>query len=222
MSQSTSFDERSLTDGGPSAPSLQVVPDWMDAARGLAARFEEVTGRSPSRSLAVARDLAAKLGLAGPELGLLEWSVALYDVGMLSVPGDVVGKGGCLDGGDLAHIRRHPTASAEMILRISSSLAPVAAAARSHHEHWDGRGYPDGLSGHEIPLHGRILALADTYDALTSFRPLRQGVFTDSAVREYFMAESGKRFDPSLVSAFLGPHADDERRSARALRRRKA
>lgn len=222
MSQGTSLYE--LSRDGETLPfrghDKPGGPGWADGARELVARFEEQTGRDVDRAVATARSFGQALGLEPKELELLIWSAALYDVGMLTVPDDVMSKGGRLEGGDLHQIRRHPLASAEMILEISPRLDRVAEAARTHHEHWDGQGYPAGLAGHEIPLHGRILAIVDTYDALTNFRPVRQGVFTDAAAREYLEVERAKRFDPSLVSTFLGEIDPSDRR--RPARRRKA
>lgn len=197
--------------------------DWADEARLVIARLEHTTGRDVSRLVELARMLGEGIDLQGKELDILSWSAALYDIGMLAVPEDVVAKGGTLEGDDLSEIRRHPMTGAEMILDISPRLGRVAEASRTHHEHWDGHGYPAGLAGYEIPLHGRILAIVDTYDALTSVRPLRRGVFTEAGARQYLESQKGKRFDPTLVGVFLAVLEPGDRRArgAKLLRRRK-
>ncbi len=232
MSQTASLQERLL---GDEVPSLQYTEpaseasagsqhDWADEARLVVARLERATGRDVGRLVSAARALGEAIELQGRELDILSWSAALYDLGMLAVPEEIVAKGGTLEGEDLTEIRRHPVAGGEMIMDISPRLGRVAEAARSHHEHWDGRGYPNGLSGYEIPLHGRILAIVDVYDALTSPRPLRRGVFTEAGARDYIEAQGGRRFDPALVKAFLSEIEPDRAnaRGGKLLRRRKA
>jgi putative two-component system response regulator len=196
--------------------------DWAEEARLVIARLEQATGRDVSRLVALARSLGEAIDLQGKELDILSWSAALYDLGMLSVPEEVVAKTGTLEGDDLEEIRRHPLVGADMILDISPRLGRVAEAARTHHEHWDGHGYPAGLSGYEIPLHGRILAIVDTYDALTSARPLRRGVFTEAGARQYLDAQRGKRFDPTLVGVFLSELASADKPSSSKSRRRRS
>lgn len=232
MSQTTSLQDRVSGDDAPASEAGAAgVPaagkagghhDWADEARLVIARLERSSGRDVSRIVSLARALGEGIDLQGKELDILSWSAALYDVGMLSVPEDVVGKGGTLEGEDLSEIQRHPISGAEMILDISPRLGRVAEAARTHHEHWDGHGYPGRLAGYEIPLHGRILAIVDTYDALTSPRPIRRGVFTESGARDYVESQKGKRFDPTLVGVFLSELEPDDRRARGSkLRRRK-
>jgi response regulator RpfG family c-di-GMP phosphodiesterase len=230
VSQTTSLQERISEDEPPQDADLATESqaggqhDWAEEARLVIARLERVTGRDVSRLVSLARTLGEGIDLHGKELDILSWSAALFDLGMLSVPEDVVAKGGTLEGEDLEEIRRHPITGAEMILDISQRLGRVAEAARTHHEHWDGHGYPNGLNGYEIPLHGRILAIVDTYDALTSVRPLRRGVFTETGARDYLESQRGKRFDPTLVDVFLTEIGQGDRRpqGAKMVRRRKS
>ena len=98
--------------------------------------------------------LAEALGLGPAETETARWAGVLHDIGKLSVPVEILHKPGRLTAADWEAVKKHPAAGAELVLGISARLAPVAAAIRSHHERWDGSGYPDGLDGHDIPLLG--------------------------------------------------------------------
>jgi HD-GYP domain-containing protein (c-di-GMP phosphodiesterase class II) len=125
----------------------------------------------------------------------------LHDVGKLSVRTAVLAKPGPLDDDELAEIRAHPAAGAEMVSGVHSLRGAVPCVLH-HHERWDGAGYPNQLRGPEIPLEARILALADAYDAMTMTRPYRVALSHDDAVREVERC-SGSQFDPELTIAFL-------------------
>ena len=98
-------------------------------------------------------------------------------------------------------MKQHPTIAAEIIKHIKG-LEEVAKIVRHHHERWDGKGYPDGLSGEEIPLGARILCIADAFEAMTSNRPYRKAMSISEAVSE-LINNAGEQFDPNLVQIFL-------------------
>ena len=100
-------------------------------------------------------------------------------------------------------MRRHPVVGAEILLAVSDRLGPVADAVRSHHERWDGTGYPDGRAGSAIPLYGRILAVVDVFDAVTSPRHYRARCLDELEARALLVAESGTHFDADVVRAYL-------------------
>ena len=146
-------------------------------------------------SLAIGR----LLNLSPPELEILEIAGLLHDVGKIAVPQTILHKPGALTGEEFSVIREHPRWSSEIVRNIRhSSGRPVEEAVLHHHERWDGKGYPDGLSGEALPLSSRILALGDTYDAMTSTRPYRAAMERErglAIVRE----NAGTQFDPDLV-----------------------
>ncbi len=145
-------------------------------------------------------------GIRGRDLVDLYCGALLHDIGKIGVPDAVLHKAGPLNAGELAVMHRHP----EIGFHIIGHIGYFAAAAdiiRSHHEHFDGSGYPRGLRGEDIPHGSRVFAVADTLDALTVTRPYRQAVSFDEA-QEEIQRQSGKLFDPSVVEAFF--KASDE------------
>jgi HD-GYP domain-containing protein (c-di-GMP phosphodiesterase class II) len=149
----------------------------------LALRLAEAVAASP--------DAVEAIRMGGP----------LHDVGKLSVRPAVLAKAGPLDDQEMAEIRAHPAAGARMVGDVRALRGAVPCVLH-HHERWDGAGYPGHLSGPEIPLEARILALADAYDAMTMTRPYRAALSHDDAVREVERC-SGSQFDPDLTAAFL-------------------
>ena len=135
------------------------------------------------------------------DLDVLYWAGLLHDVGKIAVPESVLHKDGGLTAEEWTLMRAHVTMGATLIARNAGDFAPVAAAVRGHHERWDGSGYPGGLAGEAIPLHGRILAVVDVYEALTCDRPYRAALDGDSAMA-YLRERRGQDFDPRLVDAF--------------------
>jgi putative nucleotidyltransferase with HDIG domain len=134
--------------------------------------------------------------------GSLFWfriGALLHDVGKIDVPIDVLNKPGKLTPEERALMERHPVAGVEMLKDVEFPW-DVLPMVRSHHERWDGRGYPDRLTGEEIPLHARILTVADVFDALTTHRPYRPAFSSDEALR--IMREDAGAFDPSLFPVF--------------------
>ncbi|KJY84213.1 chemotaxis protein CheY [Vibrio galatheae] len=127
----------------------------------------------------------------------------LYDVGKLGIPDSVLLKPGELIEQDWQVMRQHPAIGAEIIGEQDSDLMLLAKEiALTHHERWDGSGYPNGLKGEDIPLAGRVVAVADVFDDLTCQRPYKQAWSVEETV-DYICDESGKHFDPQVVAAFL-------------------
>jgi len=145
--------------------------------------------------------IAKELGLDEKMQKNVQLCALLHDVGKIGVPISVLRKKEKLTDEDWAYIRRHPVLGAEIISPIRQ-LAELAPSIRHHHERYDGGGYPDNLKGEQIPLVGRMLAVADTFDALTSERPYRNGL-SDKAALEEIEACKGTQLDPMCVEAFL-------------------
>ena len=147
--------------------------------------------------------LADRLGLSGEEAAVIRQAAPLHDVGKLAVPDSVLLKPGRLTDGEYAQIKRH-TAVGGAILAGSKFvvLRRGEEIARSHHERWDGGGYPSGLAGDKIPLSGRIVALADVFDALTHARCYKPAWDTDRAMDEIIRLR-GRQLDPDVVDAFI-------------------
>jgi putative nucleotidyltransferase with HDIG domain len=144
--------------------------------------------------------LARRLGLTGEILTALEWGALLHDVGKLAVPSHILHKVGPLTDGELEVMRQHPRHGYQMLAKLVF-LGPALDVVLSHHERWDGGGYPNGLAGERIPLAARIFAAVDTYDAITSDRPYRAARRHAEAVLE-LRRVAGTQLDPRVVDAF--------------------
>ena len=145
--------------------------------------------------------LASGLGMSEEEVRAVKIAALLHDVGKLAVPEHILAKPGPLTPEEFQKIRVHPQVGADIIAGIPFP-SPVAPLILSHHERWDGRGYPQGLRGEEIPLGARILCLVDYFDALTSSRPYHRPMSIEAAVA-MLEQEAGKALDPHVVTTFL-------------------
>ncbi|WP_456399410.1 HD domain-containing phosphohydrolase [Mesoaciditoga sp.] len=125
----------------------------------------------------------------------------LHDVGKIFVPLEILNKNGKLTPEEYNEIKTHPVIGAELV-EEGAGLREIAVIVRHHHERWDGKGYPDGLKGKEIPLESRIMSVCDTFDAMTSDRPYRRALSEEMALEE-IEKNAGKQFDPAVVEAFL-------------------
>jgi putative nucleotidyltransferase with HDIG domain len=162
---------------------------------------DEYTRHHSTRVTEFTLKIAAKMGFSDKELGDLELASLLHDVGKIAVPESVLNKPGKLTDAEFMLIKEHP-ARGEAILRPVIELKEMARVVRAHHERYDGSGYPDRLKGREIPLGARIMAIADTYDSITSERPYRKAASHRYAVKEIISC-SGTQFDPEVVEHFL-------------------
>jgi putative two-component system response regulator len=146
--------------------------------------------------------LADAVGLPDRQVELIRRAAPLHDIGKIGIPDAILLKPGKLTEHEFDAIKTHTTIGAEILSGGKSSLLLLAERiALSHHERWGGGGYPDGLSGEEIPLAGRIVAVADVFDALTHERPYKRAWPVDEAVSEV-LDQRGRQFDPQLVDAF--------------------
>ena len=158
------------------------------------------TARHSEKVAGYAVRLARALGLPPEDCQRIHLAGMLHDVGKVALERSILHKPGQLTDEEWAQVREHPAQSAHIIGAVSR-FAPYVAGARHHHERYDGRGYPDGLAGKAIPLDARILAVADSYDAMTSDRSYRPALSHDEALRRLQEAE-GTQFDPVCVRAF--------------------
>jgi len=182
--------------------TLQAHPQLGDALEGALSIYHAGTAQHADRVRQIAIVVAADLRVRGVEGEAVSWAAWLHDLGKIAVPAAVLSKKEPLTKADWTEIRRHPVVGAEMIVALSPRLAPIAAGVRAHHERWDGSGYPDGLAGEKIPLVARIVAVADTFDAMTHRRSYRTRVFTRDEATAEIEAKAGVDFDPRVVAAF--------------------
>src|SRR5574341_58648 len=147
------------------------------------------------------RLIAAAMDLGVAEREDLKAAALLHDIGKIGITDFILGKNGPLSDGEMDVIKSHPRKGVE-ILKPLTQFERMLPSILNHHEQYDGSGYPDGIAGEAIPLHARIIAIADTYDAILSSRPYRAGTHHEAAIRE-LVACSGRQFDPSIVKAFV-------------------
>jgi diguanylate cyclase (GGDEF)-like protein len=158
----------------------------------------------PDRAVTLARlaqDLGRAAGLDGADLEALRSAALLHDVGKLVVPVRMLAKPGPLSADEFAQVRLHPRVGAELLADLPGA-ASAAAIVRTHHERWDGLGYPDGLRGEAIPLGARILAVVDAFTAMIQPRPHRDAR-SHAAAAAALQHDAGKAFDPTIVTCFL-------------------
>jgi len=146
--------------------------------------------------------LGEHMGLQADEIELLERAALLHDIGKIGVSEEILLKPSRLTIDEFSIVQRHSAAGGKIIESIPF-LQTLVPLIRHHHEHWNGRGYPDGLAGEQIPRLARVLAVADAFDAMTSDRPYRQAMILPEA-RIELMRGRGTQFDPHVVDAFLG------------------
>jgi diguanylate cyclase (GGDEF)-like protein/putative nucleotidyltransferase with HDIG domain len=154
------------------------------------------------RVQAYAVELARLIGIEDEEeLLALEAGALLHDIGKIAIPEYILNKPTVLTETEYEKMKIHPVVGATMLSTIEFPF-PLIPMVKSHHERWDGKGYPDGLAGEDIPLNARILSLVDCYDALTTNRPYRAPMDRDKVI-EFFRREAGRAYDPAIVQAFI-------------------
>jgi putative two-component system response regulator len=146
----------------------------------------------------------------------LEWGLLLHDVGMIGIPDRIALKPGRLDPAERSELERHPTIGEQLLAPVTLLQGEGLRIVRSHHERWDGTGYPDRLAGLDIPSAARIFAVVDALDAMTSARPYRLVMSWDAALAE-LRSHSGHQFDPDVVDALLACEPDLEAIRGRPL-----
>lgn len=167
------------------------------------------TSRHTEEVRALAVDLAAALGMRGGELRSIELGALLHDIGKIRVPEAILNKPGPLDDGEWEIMRAHPTVGAQILAPISP-LRDVLPIVRSHHERWDGGGYPAGLEAEQIPLGARVIAVCDAWRAMNEPRPYRAPLAREDALEE-LRRHAGTQFDPAVVSIAVGLLAEQAR-----------
>jgi PAS domain S-box-containing protein len=176
-----------------------------DAFRTLGVALEyrdfETKGHT-DRVVALSRRFGERLGLDEEQLEALAWGSYLHDLGKITVPDHVLLKPAGLARDEVALVERHPLTGYEMSLDLAFLPRETRDVIRSHHEHFDGGGYPEGLAGDDIPYLARVFALVDVYDALTSERPYKGAWSHEAAVAE-IASQAGRQFDPQLTAALL-------------------
>ena len=176
---------------------------FVDTVTALAEAIEKrdpYTGGHVQRVVAYSLLLGSEMGLSADELEKLRLASTLHDVGKIAIPDSVLNKPAPLDDLEAEVMQRHPIDGADIVSRIREAR-DILPGVRSHHERLDGSGYPDGLSDSEIPLPARVIAVADTFDAMTSERPYRRALTPEEAAGEIRQG-AGTQFCPQVVAAF--------------------
>jgi len=141
------------------------------------------------------------MGFGDEEIGHLQRGALLHDIGKMAIPDEILLKPGKLNDAERKLMQQHPVYAKQMLSQIGF-LQSSLDVAYSHHEHWDGHGYPEGLKGEEIPLSARLFTVVDQWDALTSDRPYRKAWKREKVIA-YLQENSGKIYDPKIVDVFL-------------------
>jgi len=170
---------------------------------------DQTTHEHLERVEVYAMEVGKELGLSATELEALRASAVLHDIGKLAVPEYIISKPGRLTPEEFEKMKIHPVVGAELLEQVQFPYA-VAPIVRSHHEKWDGSGYPDGLAGEEIPMGARILSAVDCLDALASDRQYRRALPLDEAIA-VVRKEAGRSFDPRVVEVLDRRHVELER-----------
>jgi len=173
----------------------------MLAAISRALEERDQTNGHGARVAALAEPLAQRLGWEPERIATLRFGAPLHDIGKVVVRRDILRKPGPLSTAELAQIRVHPKAGAALVAPIRSSRRALPYVL-FHHERWDGTGYPAGIRGRAIPVEGRLLAVADAFDAMTSPRPYRRPLDPERALAE-IRSCAGTQFDPLIAELFL-------------------
>jgi putative nucleotidyltransferase with HDIG domain len=184
--------------------SLELKASYKATVRALSNAVEArdaYTGKHAERVTAYGMEIARAMKVPVADGGGIEFGFLLHDVGKVAIPDAILYKPEKLTEEERALMAQHPVIGAE-IVRDITFLSEAVQVVRSHHERWDGTGYPDGLRGEEIPLPARVFAVADVLDALTTDRPYRSAS-PMSVAREMIRVESGRQFDPTAIDAFM-------------------
>lgn len=187
-----------------SAPSFDMARDGVEEMAAMARSVEEKDAETEGhcdRLGQLAISTGERLGLVGQALIDLSYAAYLHDIGKVKVPDAILNKESDLTESEWEEMKHHPGYGAE-ILAEKAFLGGAAGIVRTHHERYDGSGYPRGLKGEEIPIGARIVAVVDTYDAMTSARPYQRAQAKREAIAE-LKKNAGTQFDPRVVEAFL-------------------
>ena len=163
---------------------------------------DEYTGHHSRSVVVLAHQVGEAMGLDETTLRDIEFGALLHDVGKISVPNEIINKPGRLTDEEMALMRLHTLDGEEMLTRIGGTLEQAGIVVRSHHERYDGKGYPDGLKGDEIPIAARVITACDSFNAMTTDRSYRAAMSLDEAIAE-LRANAGTQFDPDVVEVLV-------------------
>ena len=163
---------------------------------------DHYTGEHSRSVVELALTLAQDLGLSDDRKRNLEFAALLHDVGKIAIPKEIVNKPGKLNKEEWTVIQTHTLEGERMLSQVGGFMRDVGLLVRSHHERWDGGGYPDGLAGEEIPLEARIITCCDSWNAMRTDRVYRKALSLEVALDE-LTSGAGTQFDPQLVEALL-------------------
>ncbi|MFT5789214.1 MAG: putative two-component system response regulator [Shewanella sp.] len=199
------YDQKRLLEQEVKARTKELEETRFEIIRrlGRAAEYKDnETGLHVVRMSHYARLLAIESGLPDKYCELIYNAAPMHDIGKIGTPDSILKKPGKLDEHEWEEMQRHAEIGAKIIGEHKDPLLKMAKRiALSHHEKWDGSGYPNGIAGKDIPIEGRIVAIADVFDALTSIRPYKKA-WTVAGTMALIESESGKHFDPELVEHF--------------------
>jgi putative nucleotidyltransferase with HDIG domain len=202
---------------------LESMLELSNAYRGTALVLGDVieaddgyTGEHCKSVVSLALEVAEQFELRPERQRNLEFAALLHDVGKIAIPKEIINKPGKLDPHEWTIIKTHTLEGQKMLERVGGFMRQVGQIVRSHHERWDGGGYPDGLAGEAIPLEARIVSCCDTWNAMRTDRPYRKALAYDVAVAE-LASNAGKQFDPDVVETFLALRAAERPQPAPAL-----
>jgi putative nucleotidyltransferase with HDIG domain len=188
---------------------LEQLLELNDAYQGTALLLGDVveaddsyTGGHCRGVVRLAIDVAVEMGLDADQQRAVEFGALLHDIGKVAVPKEIVNKPGKLSAREWAIIKTHTVEGQKMLERIGGFMGEVGQIVRSHHERWDGGGYPDGLSGEDIPIAARIVSACDSFNAMTTTRSYRKAMSRSAAVAE-LNDNAGTQFDPNVVTAVV-------------------
>ena len=188
---------------------LESMLELSNAYRGTALVLGDVveaddgyTGQHCKSVVGLALDVAAEIGLDAKQLRNLEFAALLHDVGKIAIPKEIINKPGKLDPHEWEVIKTHTVEGQKMLDRVGGFMREVGRIVRSHHERWDGTGYPDGLRGEAIPLAARIVSCCDTWNAMRTDRPYRRALSYETAAAE-LRSSAGTQLDPGVVEMLL-------------------
>jgi HD-GYP domain-containing protein (c-di-GMP phosphodiesterase class II) len=193
---------------------------YLETVTALAAAMEakdQYTASHADSLAAMAVAVGSRMGLTEAELRMLQYAAVLHDIGKIGIPGNILNKPAELTREEFDTMAQHTVIGERIISRIDY-LVPIARIIRSAHERWDGKGYPDGHRGEEIPLASRILLVCDAFDAMTTDRPYRTALPIDEALSE-LARHAGTQFDPRVVDVFLAAYPFESRETERLVGR---
>ena len=159
------------------------------------------SGKHSCRVAKLGKKVAQRLGVKGQELDVIYWGALLHDIGKIGIPQEIIQKKGPLSQSEWLLMELHPTIGANIVL-ATQSMGAVVSIIETHQERYDGQGYPIGFEGKDIPLGARILAVVDSFDAMTDERPYRKALDANAAIAELVRVR-GSQLDPKVVDVFL-------------------